>query len=86
MWQIFDGEKISETALRILPKPSIEKIQQTLSVKSTEHAEISQTLSSKLEYLAFVDEIPAIGPTPSDQSISLLSVALRLMEDAIIEK
>lgn len=45
-------------------------MRQTVSVKSTEHAEISQTLSAKLEYLAFVDEIPAIGPTVSDESVS----------------
>lgn len=57
-----------------------------MSVKSTEHAEISQTLSAKLGELAFVDEIPAIRPTLSDESVSLLSVALRLMEDAIMEK
>ena len=86
MWQIFDSEKISETALRILSNPSIGKMRHTVSVKSTEHAEISQTLSAKLEYLAFVDEVPAIGPTLSDESVSLLSVALRLREDAIMEK
>ena len=50
----------------VLPKPSIEKIQQIVSVKSTEHAEISQTLSAKLAFLASVDEIPAIRPTASD--------------------
>ncbi len=44
---------------------------------------IHQTLSAKLEYLAFVDEIPAIGPTPSDESVSLLSVALRLNEPVV---
>ena len=54
-----------------------------MSVKSIEHAEISQTLSAKLEYLAFVDEIPAIGPTLSDESVSQLSGALRLREDTI---
>ena len=57
-----------------------------MSVKSTEHAEIAQTLSAKLGELAFVDEIPAIRPTVSDESVSLLSVALRLREDAIMEK
>ena len=60
-----EAEK-SATVSRILPKPSIEKIQQTVSVKSTEHAEISQTLSAKLAFLASVDEIPAIRPTASD--------------------
>ena len=46
--RISDGRKISATASRILSNPSIEKIHQTLSVKSTKHAEISQTLSAKL--------------------------------------